>query len=331
MPPARAALYQGFQTPRDLLMFASTPTEQITAKQAADTAAETAKQHGIQNANEAARLGISRQEQGLRQRQFDATYGALVDPVTGKAMDPEAAKAVAMQDPLAVAISNYQKAPPAASTRGGGAGLMRKVLAINPDYQEQNWQVQGSQLKNFTTGKVADQLRATNTALSHVGILNDAIDALNNGDLRVLNSLGNRLGLETGKTPAAVFQTIVGKVGPELAQAYGEATGGERKVEKGNFDSSLPPQTLRANVAVTAQLLKGKIDSTKFQWNSTPGFEKRALPMISPEAQGVLDRLGGGGAAASGPVKMKAPDGTVRTIPADQVEHYKSKGAVIVP
>jgi hypothetical protein len=201
-------------------------------------------------------------------------------------------------------------------------------MAINPDYQAQNWKAQGDMLRNATSGKMGNELKATNTALSHVGILYDAIDALNNGDLRVLNSLGNRLGLETGKTPVAVFNTIVGKVGPELAQAYGEATGGERKVEKGNFDPNLPPQTLKANVQKTAELLQGKINATKFQFQSVPGFEKRQLPMIMPEAQAVLDRVGGKAAA---PVNMKAPDGTVRAIPADQVEHYKTKGAVVVP
>jgi hypothetical protein len=34
---------------------------------------------------------------------------------------------------------------------------------------------------------------------------------------------------------------------------------------------------------------------------------------------------------AGGTVKMKAPDGSVRPVPADQVEHYKAKGAVVVP
>ena len=35
---------------------------------------------------------------------------------------------------------------------------------------------------------------------------------------------------------------------------------------------------------------------------------------------------GGGG----GTVKMRAPDGTVKPVPADQVEHYRSLGAVVV-
>jgi hypothetical protein len=91
MPPARAALYQGFQTPRDLLMFASTPTEQITAQQAADTAAETArqhtqqaaetaKQHAQQNAFEAARLGIERTKSTREQNIYDQTYGSGANP-----------------------------------------------------------------------------------------------------------------------------------------------------------------------------------------------------------------------------------------------------------
>jgi hypothetical protein len=331
LPAEQQTPFLGAGTAKEVMQRALTPEQFVTAGQAADTAAETVKQHAVQNEIDRARLGISRQEQALRQRQFDATYGALVDPTTGRAMDPEAAKAVAMQDPVAAAIANYQAAPPSMSRGGQAASIMRKVMAINPDYDAKSWQVQGSQLKNFTSGKVADQLRATNTALSHIGLLNDAIDALNNGDLRVLNSLGNRLGLETGATPAAVFQTIVGKVGPELAQAYAEATGGERKVEKGNFDSSLPPQTLRANGAVTAQLLKGKIDSTKFQWQSTPGFEKKPLPMISPEAQGVLDRLGGGGQApaAGAGFTVTDPRGVAHTFKTKkQADDFKTAAGI---
>jgi hypothetical protein len=200
-------------------------------------------------------------------------------------------------------------------SRGGqSASIMRKVMAINPDYNAQNWQAQGTMLKNATSGKMGNELRAANTALSHVGLMYDAIDALNNGDLRALNSIGNRLGLETGKTPAAVFQVIAGKVGPELAQAYGEATGGERKVEKGNFDANLPPQTLRANIAATAELLGGKIRATKFQFQSTPGFEKRELPMISPEAQAVLTRVGGKAAGAAGGTTPTYKAGDTRVI-----------------
>jgi hypothetical protein len=76
LPPARAVLYSGFQTPRDLLMFASTPTEQITAQQAAATAAATEKQHGVQNAFEQTRINIEKQRQAREENIYQQTYGA---------------------------------------------------------------------------------------------------------------------------------------------------------------------------------------------------------------------------------------------------------------
>jgi hypothetical protein len=49
----------------------------------------------------------------------------------------------------------------------------------------------------------------------------------------------------------------------------------------------------------------------------------------------ILKNMYGGGTAASrtttgGAVKMKSPTGQIKEVPADQVDHYKSKGAVIV-
>jgi hypothetical protein len=40
---------------------------------------------------------------------------------------------------------------------------------------------------------------------------------------------------------------------------------------------------------------------------------------------------GSGHGAAGGTVKMKAPDGTVKPVPTDQVDHYKKLGATVVP
>ena len=53
MDPKRAALYSGFQTPRDLLLFANTPHEQITAQQTEATAAETKRRNAVDEARAA--------------------------------------------------------------------------------------------------------------------------------------------------------------------------------------------------------------------------------------------------------------------------------------
>jgi hypothetical protein len=80
MDPKRAALYAGFQTPRDLLMFASTPTEQITAQRAEATAAETGRQHAQQNAFEQARLALEKTKSVREENIYQQTYGTGANP-----------------------------------------------------------------------------------------------------------------------------------------------------------------------------------------------------------------------------------------------------------
>lgn len=176
--------------------------------------------------------------------------------------------------------------------------IMGEVYKRDPQWSEQRAQLR----KSFTQDK---EIGAINTALGHVGVLNNAIDALNNGDVRVLNSIANKFGLETGSTPVATFKTIVHRVGPELTKAYVGAGGGqgERGTTEKDFDENLPPQTLKSNTAITAQLLRSKISSKAFQWNQNksegmPSFEDR---FIMPEAKATLNKLNPPAAAFKAP------------------------------
>lgn len=288
------------KTPAQVRQIGMTAEQQTQATQAAANAAQTKAYQDAELKQGQQRIGIQAQEQALRQKTFDATYGALVDPNTGKPLEGEAAKAVAMQDPLATAIANYQSPPPSVNRGGAGASVMRKVLAINPQYNAQNWQGQQKILNDFTSGKSAQELAGVNTALGHVGVLNEAVAALNNGDVRLLNSIGNRLGVETGSTPVGVFKTIVHRVGPELVKAYTGAAGGqaEREVAAHDFDPNLSPEQLKANIAMTAHLLQSKLDAKQSQWKNVMG--DRSFNFLSPEAQSTMQKLNSGGSGGRG-------------------------------
>jgi hypothetical protein len=58
------------------------------------------------------------------------------------------------------------------------------------------------------------------------------------------------------------------------------------------------------------------------------------MEVIAKRAQANIDQAKGAPGAAApgegGTVNMRAPDGTVKPVPKDQVDHYKSKGAVVV-
>src|SRR5262249_38388928 len=111
--------------------------------------------------------------------------------------------------------------------------VMGGVAQLDPQWSEQRAQLR----KDFTVGKHSTEINDINTAMGHVGVLGDAIDALNNNNVRVLNSIANRLGLETGSDAITTFKTIVHRVGPELTKAYLGAGGsaGERGADEKDF------------------------------------------------------------------------------------------------
>lgn len=161
-----------------------------------------------------------------------------------------------------------------------------------PDWEQSTYEAKNKLIQNYTSGPQSREINAINTAMGHVGVLGDAIDALKNGDVKALNGLANKLGVETGKDAVTTFNTIVHRVGPELASAYipGGGGEGERQTTAKDFDPSLGPQQLKSNVGVTAQLLRSKIGALENQYKNTVGRDDFQKRFITPEAQASINK-----------------------------------------
>jgi hypothetical protein len=216
--------------------------------------------------------------------------------------------------------------------------VMGGVYQDDPQWNEQRAQLR----KDFTVGKHSTEINAINTAMGHVGVLGDAIDALNNGDVKSLNAIGNRLGIEFGtKTgdATAMAKMIVHRVGPELSKAYVGAGGsaGERGADEADFNENLAPHILKNNVTGTVTLLRSKIGSLENQWNqnksdSMPSFQDR---FISPEAKSQLDKWSAQKQSTAGNAKVVPSGAThVGVGSSDKKKHYldaKGKDLGVVP
>ena len=102
--------------------------------------------------------------------------------------------------------------PPAGRNNATNNAIRYWVNTLDPQHDDSTFPARNKLMTDITSGKGAAQINAVNTALGHINVLGGAIDALNNGDFRALNSIANRLGLETGSTPAATLKTIVHRV-----------------------------------------------------------------------------------------------------------------------
>lgn len=151
-------------------------------------------------------------------------------------------------------------------------------------------------LKEFASTKpntAGGNLLAFNTAMAHLGLLHDAIEALGNGNVKLFNSLGQKYKEQTGSTVGATFDTVKQAVSGELAKVTGSLNQGEQEAIKQPLDKANSPQALRAAVRSAVQIMDGKIGALHQRYVNIIHDEPDE-PLIDPEAQKVRDRLLGG-------------------------------------
>jgi hypothetical protein len=161
-----------------------------------------------------------------------------------------------------------------------------------PDFDRTNYDAKRKLMIDYTSGTHSKEINAVNTAMGHVAELGDAIDALKNGDIKIINSIANKLQIQTGGTAAATVALIARRVAPEIATVYTPTGGGqtERIADEKDFDFSLGQDILKKNVTKTVDLLRSKIGALENQYKNTVGrddFEKR---FITPAAKTALQK-----------------------------------------
>lgn len=193
-------------------------------------------------------------------------------------------------------VGEYQQKKSEILARLPGAAKENFNAALDaayPNYSEQNYDARHKMVLDYTSGKTSQQINAINTAGGHLAALADAADALKNNNVQLVNLIANKVGVAIGKDPVTTFNTIVHRVGPELAAAYIQGGGGEgeRGTTAADFDPKLGPDQLKSNLAITAKLLGSKISSNENQWKQTMERDDFRDRFLSPEAKAAFARL----------------------------------------
>ena len=165
-----------------------------------------------------------------------------------------------------------------------------------PDFDQTTYQAKNKLVQGYTSGPQSREINAYNTTMGHLSVLDDAVSALNNGNVRLLNSLANSVGAGTGNDAQTVFKAIVHRVGPEITGAYISGGGGEgeRATNEEDFNLNLGPQQLHTNIATSAKLLDSKVQALENQYKNSVGRDDFAQRFITPEAQAARSKLIGG-------------------------------------
>lgn len=156
-------------------------------------------------------------------------------------------------------------------------------------------------LKAFTSQQESHNLNAALTVVNHVADWADNMQKLDNGGYKALNAVENATKSAVGPD-ADKFSGLLGRadiaktaVGSEAAKAYkgtGAITEGEAKDWQDKLSHNVGPETAKANAAEIGDLLLGKLDALKTQWNETHPDTDFATKFIPPKTVATLTKLG---------------------------------------
>ena len=156
--------------------------------------------------------------------------------------------------------------------------------------------------KDFSTGIQGRQVTAFNTAIDHLATMDKLSDALQNNDIKLINSLGNIVARQTGKPAPTNFDAAKQIVTAEVIKAVVASGGGvtERQEAERNFAAANSPAQLKGLVRTYKELLGGQLNSLGVQYESTTG-KKDFESKLTSDAKAEFRAVRGKGEPAAAP------------------------------
>lgn len=124
-----------------------------------------------------------------------------------------------------------------------------------------------SLIKSATSGPIANEINAFNTALAHASLLRKAAKALNNGDSRTLSGLVNRAQTEFGDPDLTNFNAIAGAYSREVTKmlSAGHMTDAEISSAGSTIPSNANYKTIDTVLKSYEDLAKSKLQQRQNQ------------------------------------------------------------------
>ena len=211
---------------------------------------------------------------GLSGRQFGGAATGAPVAATAQAATPTPAVAATPVKSVAQKIADYELPMPSPSMRDPGSVSVRnEVLKLNPGYDGQKFKENQSIIKDFTPGGTAGKsIVAMGTAVNHISDLRPLVTALHNGDLPGANAIYNNIKKWTGDPNVTNIQAVGPAVAAEIQKTFvssGGGTGAERDELAKAFGSAKSPQQLEGAIKMYENLMVGKIDELRKQYDRT--------------------------------------------------------------
>jgi hypothetical protein len=179
--------------------------------------------------------------------------------------------------------------------------ILGRVMEINPQYDATTVSAKKKAASDFTSGTLGNSLRSFAVAGQHLDQLGALADAMNNGNLQLVNQLGNTIAAQTGSPAPTNFNAAKDIVSKEVMKAIVAGGGGvaEREELNKTMSAANSPAQLKGVIQQYRNLMAAQHDAL-LQQRDAAGLPRSTLPNYS---------VGNDGGAAGGAGAPAAPAG----------------------
>lgn len=171
--------------------------------------------------------------------------------------------------------------------------LLSEVARQDPTFDAINYNARAKTRADFTSGKSAQNIKALNTAIGHLGQLNDQISGTASHNFTPLNALINGGMDVTGDPGPGLYNQTAGAVASELTQVFRGSGGAEADVKRylGELSPNASAAQKAAAVRNIAGLLRSRLNEIGNQYQQGMGKSTDPLTLLNPHAQQVFTKL----------------------------------------
>lgn len=189
--------------------------------------------------------------------------------------------------------------------------MIATVAQYDPSFDAVNYGARAKTRNDLAAGKTGSNIKSINTAVAHMGQLDDQLTALDNSDSSAVNVAHNWAAKTFGNRGrqekiAAVDTTAEGVAG-EMAKVFRDTGMSEKEIDawRKKFESSTTPAAQKGTMRSAVHMLQGRMDAIQDQYQTGMGTTARPLDILTPKAKEIFDRLGAEqGNAPAGPPKV---------------------------
>lgn len=191
-------------------------------------------------------------------------------------------------------VADYEIDPnrEASLQKGARDRLYRDVKQYDPTYDQTHFQEKTGVIQNFSRGPASQAVNSLNVSVAHLGTLAELGDALNNGNVPLINKLGNAVAVQLGRPAPTNFDAAKEIVGDEVVKAVigGVNSQADREAIKHLILAQQTPAQLKGVIQTFTSLLGGQLDGQRQRYQAGTGLNNFDQKYLAPATQEALKR-----------------------------------------